>query len=64
MKAFIVLRDADQYPDKDALVKELQTHTKEITAPYKYPRIVEFIDELPKTTSGKIRRVELRTPVK
>lgn len=64
VKAYIVLRDTDQYPDKEALIKELQTHTKEITAPYKYPRIVEFLDELPKTTSGKIRRVELRAAQK
>ncbi|MBQ3956907.1 MAG: AMP-binding protein, partial [Clostridia bacterium] len=42
------------------LVKEIQTYVKEHTAPYKYPRIVEFVPELPKTISGKIRRVELR----
>ena len=42
------------------LVKELQEHVKRETAPYKYPRIVEFVDELPKTISGKIRRVEIR----
>ena len=42
------------------LVSELQEHCKRITAPYKYPREIEFIDELPKTVSGKIRRVELR----
>ena len=40
--------------------KELQEHVKHETAPYKYPRIVEFVDELPKTISGKIRRVEIR----
>ena len=44
----------------DALVKELQNHVKRVTAPYKYPRIIEFVDELPKTISGKIRRVEIR----
>ncbi len=44
----------------DALVKEIQNYVKEHTAPYKYPRIVEFLPELPKTISGKIRRVELR----
>jgi acetyl-CoA synthetase len=44
----------------DALKKELQDHVKKVTAPYKYPRIIEFVDELPKTISGKIRRVELR----
>ena len=45
---------------RDDLVKELQQHVKKETAPYKYPRIVEFVDELPKTISGKIRRVEIR----
>ena len=44
----------------DALIKELQQHVKRETAPYKYPRIIEFVDELPKTISGKIRRVEIR----
>jgi acetyl-CoA synthetase len=44
----------------DDLVKELQQHVKKVTAPYKYPRIIEFVDELPKTISGKIRRVEIR----
>lgn len=44
----------------DALVKELQNHVKAVTAPYKYPRIIEFVEELPKTTSGKIRRNEIR----
>ena len=41
-------------------MKELQNHVKKTTAPYKYPRIVEFVTELPKTISGKIRRVEIR----
>lgn len=58
VKAFIVLRDPEQA--SDTLVKELQEHVKDVTAPYKYPRAVEFIDDLPKTTSGKIRRIELR----
>ena len=60
VKATIVL--AKDYKDKagDALVKELQDHVKKVTAPYKYPRVVEFVDELPKTISGKIRRVEIR----
>ncbi|MBS7345842.1 MAG: acyl--CoA ligase [Caryophanon sp.] len=58
VKAFIVLRDPEQAGE--ALIKELQQHVKDVTAPYKYPRAVQFIDELPKTTSGKIRRVELR----
>ncbi|UFU00020.1 acyl--CoA ligase [Radiobacillus kanasensis] len=58
VKAFIVLKDLSQA--SDTLVKELQDHVKSLTAPYKYPRKVEFIEELPKTSSGKIRRVELR----
>jgi acyl-coenzyme A synthetase/AMP-(fatty) acid ligase len=41
-------------------VRELQDHVKALTAPYKYPREIEFVDELPKTVSGKVRRVELR----
>ena len=44
----------------EELVSELQEHCKRVTAPYKYPREIEFVDELPKTRSGKIRRVELR----
>ena len=60
VKATVVL--TKEWKDKkgDALVKELQEHVKHETAPYKYPRIVEFADELPKTISGKIRRVEIR----
>lgn len=58
VKATIVL--AKGYEAGDALKKELQTHVKKVTAPYKYPRVVEFVDELPKTVSGKIRRVEIR----
>ena len=60
VKATIVL--TKEYKDKasDSLVKELQDHVKHQTAPYKYPRIIEFVDELPKTISGKIRRVEIR----
>jgi acetyl-CoA synthetase len=60
VKATVVL--SDEYKDKagDDLVKELQNHVKHETAPYKYPRIIEFVDELPKTISGKIRRVEIR----
>jgi acetyl-CoA synthetase len=42
------------------LTKELQDHVKRLTAPYKYPRKIEYVAELPKTTSGKIRRIELR----
>jgi len=44
----------------EELKKEIQNYVKEKTAPYKYPRIVEFVDELPKTISGKIRRTEIR----
>ena len=58
VKAFIVLRPG--FEPSDALVKELQEHCKRVTAPYKYPRAIEFVAELPKTRSGKIRRVELR----
>ena len=60
VKATIVLKQ--EWKDKagDGLVKELQEHVKKETAPYKYPRIVEFVEELPKTISGKIRRVEIR----
>ena len=60
VKATVVL--GKEWKDKagDALIKELQQHVKRETAPYKYPRIVEFVDELPKTISGKIRRVEIR----
>jgi acyl-coenzyme A synthetase/AMP-(fatty) acid ligase len=58
VKAFVVLRPGHEAGD--ALVAELQEHAKRVTAPYKYPREIEFVDELPKTRSGKIRRVELR----
>ncbi len=58
VKASIVLTKGTE--PSDALVKEIQDYVKKQTAPYKYPRIVEFVDELPKTISGKIRRVELR----
>jgi acetyl-CoA synthetase len=59
VKAFVVLRDGVDADSPD-LVKTLQDHVKELTAPYKYPRKIEFLSELPKTTSGKIRRIELR----
>lgn len=59
VKAFIVLRDPSKKADS-SLVKELQEHVKQATAPYKYPRKIEFVDELPKTASGKIMRVQLR----
>ena len=60
VKATVVL--AKEWKDKagNDLIKELQAHVKRETAPYKYPRIIEFVDELPKTISGKIRRVEIR----
>ncbi|HLQ70700.1 MAG TPA: acyl--CoA ligase, partial [Bacillota bacterium] len=57
--AFVVLKPNVDDSDPN-LVKNLQDHVKELTAPYKYPRLIEFIEELPKTMSGKIRRVELR----
>lgn len=63
VKAFVVLKDPairDGGQKDEELIQELQEHVKKITAPYKYPREIEFVDELPKTTSGKIRRVELR----
>ena len=56
--AFVIC--ASGYEGSDALAKELQEHVKQTTAPYKYPRLVYFVDELPKTVSGKIRRTELR----
>ena len=59
VKAFIVLRDPEMEQNEN-LVKELQEHVKTLTAPYKYPRKIEFVNELPKTASGKIMRVELR----
>ena len=58
VKATVVL--AKGWAASEELKKELQNHVKKITAPYKYPRIVEFVAELPKTISGKIRRVEIR----
>ncbi|MGI6172727.1 MAG: AMP-binding protein [Christensenellales bacterium] len=58
VKATIVL--AKGYEPSDALKKELQDHVKAVTAPYKYPRVIEFVKELPKTVSGKIRRKDIR----
>ena len=58
VKATVVLTKG--YEPSEQLVKELQAHVKKTTAPYKYPRVVEFVTELPKTISGKIRRVEIR----
>ena len=60
VKATVVLGKEWKSKAGEDLVKELQQHVKNVTAPYKYPRIVEFVDELPKTISGKIRRVEIR----
>jgi len=59
VKATIVLTNG--YNPSDELIKEIQNHVKNVTAPYKYPRVIEFVDELPKTISGKIRRVEIRS---
>ncbi len=58
VKAYVVL--ASGHEAGEDLIKEIQDYCKKESAPYKYPREIEFIDELPKTTSGKIRRVELR----
>jgi len=58
VKAFVILKP-DAKPS-EALVREIQNHVKNVTAPYKYPRLIEFVDSLPKTISGKIRRNELR----
>jgi acyl-coenzyme A synthetase/AMP-(fatty) acid ligase len=58
VRAVVVLRDG--HTPSDALAAELQEHVKRVTAPYKYPRIVDFAEELPKTPSGKVKRAELR----
>ena len=58
VKAFIVLNSG--YEPSDELIVDIQKFVKEITAPYKYPRVIEFVEELPKTISGKIKRNELR----
>lgn len=58
VKAFVVL--APGYQGSDSLAEELQQYVKRVTAPYKYPRKIEFLEDLPKTVSGKIRRIELR----
>lgn len=60
VKATIVLSKEYRAKAGEELVKELQNHVKRVTAPYKYPRVIEFVEELPKTISGKIRRVEIR----
>ncbi|WP_292521423.1 AMP-binding protein [Methanoculleus sp.] len=58
VKAFVVLKPG--YRPSESLIKELQKHVKRVTAPYKYPREIEFVESLPKTISGKIKRYELR----
>lgn len=60
VRAVVVLRDG--YAGSDALARELQQHVKSTTAPYKYPRVIDFAAELPKTASGKVRRALLREP--
>lgn len=61
IKATIILsKEYRDCPDRETLIKEIQNHVKMVSAPYKYPRLIEFVDELPKTISGKIRRVEIR----
>ena len=60
VKATIVLNKEYRDMTKEVLIKNLQDHVKQVTAPYKDPRVIEFVDELPKTISGKIRRVEIR----
>jgi len=58
VKAFVIL--AEGYQPSDDLTQELQDHVKSVTAPYKYPRAIEYVADLPKTTSGKIKRAELK----
>lgn len=58
VKAFVILYDKSKASDE--LVKNIQNHTKKVAAPYKYPREIEFVEELPKTQSGKIKRKKLR----
>lgn len=60
VKAFIVLAEEYKNHDKDQLVEQLQEYFKRLTAPYKYPRKIEFVETLPKTISGKILRRELK----
>ena len=60
VKATVILSKEYKLKAGESLVKELQEHVKSVTAPYKYPRIIEFVDELPKTISGTIRRTEIR----
>ncbi len=62
VKASVIL--ARGFEPSDKLVKDLQNHVKRVTAPYKYPRVIEFVKELPKTVSGKIKRAQLREAAK
>jgi acetyl-CoA synthetase len=62
VRAVLVLRDG--FAPSEALIAELQTHVQRETAPYKYPRVVDFVAELPKTPSGKIKRALLRDEVR
>jgi acetyl-CoA synthetase len=69
VKATIVLGKEYKYrieteEGKEDLIHEIQNHVKQVTAPYKYPRVVEFVEELPKTISGKIKRVDIRNKSK
>lgn len=58
VKAFVIL--AEDFEPSDELTGEIQNHVKQVTAPYKYPRAIEYVKSLPKTVSGKIRRSELK----
>ena len=58
VKATIVLNKG--YEPSPELIKDIQNHVKRTTAPYKYPRVIEFVDEIPETISGKIKRHEIR----
>jgi acetyl-CoA synthetase len=64
VKATIILAEEYKAQAGPELIKDIQYHVKRVTAPYKYPRIIEFVDELPKTISGKIRRVQIRAEKK
>jgi acetyl-CoA synthetase len=64
VKASIILASDYKTDSGPQLIKEIQDHVKKVTAPYKYPRIIEFVNELPKTISGKIRRSQIRTQTK
>ncbi|MDR0546820.1 MAG: AMP-binding protein [Dysgonamonadaceae bacterium] len=64
VKATVILAAEYKNQAGPELIKQIQDHVKHVTAPYKYPRIIEFVDELPKTISGKIRRVQIRNEAK